>query len=132
MKTSATFDRSQAAASKTRRTTMIDQLQSQQEQTATEDIAVSLEKSSQTVVDSLFAIQELHLEVAQNLLLSWMELLILPLRQSARQPAMYRWLLGAPMQPYVDWMLAPLTLSRKLVETSMTAMQGEREPERIP
>ena len=30
------------------------------------------------------------------------------------------------MQSSLDWMLAPLTLSRKLVQTSMTVMQRER------
>jgi hypothetical protein len=32
------------------------------------------------------------------------------------------------MQSYLDLLLAPLTLSRKLVETSMTVMQRERAP----
>ncbi len=32
------------------------------------------------------------------------------------------------MQIYMDFLLAPFTLSRKLVEASMTAAQREREP----
>jgi hypothetical protein len=37
-------------------------------------------------------------------------------------------LIPASMQLYTDFFLAPLTVSRKLVEASMTAMEREREP----
>ena len=111
---------------------MIDQMQSQQEQTATKDIAVSLEERPQTFFDTLLTMQALQLEVAQSFWLTWMELLMLPWKQSTRQQETSQGLLATPVQPYVDLMLAPLRFSRKLVETSLTAMQGEREPERIP
>lgn len=107
---------------------MIDQQLSQPGQTATVDTAASLQKSSQTVVDSLLAIQTLNMKLAHSFLLSWMELLTLPWGQpTQQQQAPFQRLMATPMQPYLDWMLAPLTLSRKLVETSMTVMQRERE-----
>ena len=109
---------------------MIDQQLSQPGQTATEDTAASLQKPSQTVVDSLLAIQTLNLKLAHSFLLSWMELLTLPWGQPTQQQAPFQRLMATPMQSYLDWMLAPLTLSGKLVETSMTAMQRERE--RVP
>jgi hypothetical protein len=109
---------------------MIDQLQSQQEQTATKDTAVFLEEHPQTFFDTLLTMQALQLEVAQSFWLSWMELLMLPWKQSTRQQETSQGLLTAPVQPYVDLMLAPLRFSRMLVETSLTAKQDERE--RIP
>ncbi len=111
---------------------MLDQLPSQQAQTATEDRAASLEQPRKTVVDNLLSMQALQLEVAQSFWRSWMELLALPWSLSLRQQETFQKLLETPMQPYVDWMLAPLRLSRQLVETSMTAMQCEREHERVP
>ena len=111
---------------------MIDQLQSQQEQTATKDVAVSLEERPQTFFDTLLTMQALQLEVAQSFWLTWMELLMLPWKQSTRQQETSQGLLATPVQPYMDLMLAPWRFSRKLVETSRTAMQGERDPERIP
>jgi hypothetical protein len=111
---------------------MIEQQQSQLEQTTTEDIVTSLEQPYKTVVDSLLSMQALQLEVVQRFWLSWMELLMLPWRQSARQQTTFQRLMATPMEPYVDWMFAPLTFSRKLIEASMEAMQRERERERIP
>ena len=110
---------------------MIDQQLSQPGQTATEDTAASLQKPSQTVVDSLLAIQALNLELAHSFLLRWMELLTLPWGQpTQQQQAPFQRLMATPMPSYLDWMLAPLTLSRKLVETSM--MVTQREHERVP
>ncbi len=106
---------------------MIDQQQSQPGQTATENTAASLQKPSQTVVESLLAIQALHLELAHSFLRRWMERLTLPWRQPPQQQAPFRRLMATPMQSYLDWMLAPLTLSRKLVEASLPTMQHDDE-----
>jgi hypothetical protein len=128
MKTSDTHDSSQASASQTRRTTMTDQHQSQQVQTSTEDRADSFRETSQTVVDSILAIQEFHVKLTHSLFLNWMELLTMQRRQpTQKQQDPFQRLMATPMQLYLDFLFAPLTLSRKLVEASMAATQHERE-----
>ncbi len=103
------------------------ELQQVREATA-EEVTSSLE-ANETVASSLITLQVAYLRWAQSLLLNWMELLTPPWWQPThKQPAAFHRLMRAPMQPYLDWMLAPLTLSRKLVETSMTLMHREREP----
>lgn len=107
---------------------MIDQHQSQQVPTVTEDTADPLRKTSQTVADSIMAIQELNVKLAQSLFLSWVELLTPQWGQpTQKQQDTSQRLMSTSMQPYLDLLLAPLTLSRKLVEASMTAIQHERK-----
>jgi hypothetical protein len=57
-----------------------------------------------------------------------MELLTLQWEQpTQKQQEAFQRLMATPMQPYLDFLQAPLTLSRKLVEASMAMMQRERE-----
>jgi hypothetical protein len=81
-------------------------------------------------MDSLLAMQALHVQLTYSLLLNWVEVLMLPWGQPAQQQATFQRLMATPMQSYLDLLLAPLTLSRRLVETSMTVMQRKRE--RVP
>jgi len=57
---------------------MIDLRQSQPGRAATEDTAASPQKPSQTLMDSLLAMQALHVQLIQSLLLNWMEVIMLP------------------------------------------------------
>ncbi len=92
-----------------------------------EEISSSVE-AEQTAVSSLITLQVAYLRLAQGLFLNWMELLT-PLwwQPIQEQQDAFQRLMTAPMQPYLDFLLAPLTLSRKLVDASMTTLQRERE-----
>jgi hypothetical protein len=101
----------------------------------------SVHEASQAFADSIMAIQELNLRFAQNIFLSWMELLTQQTertrtmeqqwgQQTPKRQEAFQRLIPASMQLYMDFFLAPFTLSRKLVETSMPAMQ--REAEMVP
>jgi hypothetical protein len=92
-----------------------------------EEANTSLE-ANEAVVSSLITLQVAYLKMTQSLFLNWMELLT-PLwwQPIHEQQDAFQRLMAAPMQPYLDWMLAPLTLSRKLVDASMTTLQRERE-----
>jgi len=111
---------------------MADNKQLEQVRETTGDVVDSLRETNQAVADSLVLLQDRNLKFAQSILLSWMELLtqqtesIRTMRQQwGQQPQR---LIPASMQLYMGFFLAPLTLSRKLVEASMTAMEREREP----
>ena len=118
---------------------MIDNQQFQHVQEVTSDAVNSLRKTSQAVADSVITMQNHNLRFAQNTFLSWMEYLT---RQTASiQHVQQQWgpqiqkrqgasqkLMPPSMRISMDFLLAPLTLSRKLVEASMTAAQREREP----
>ncbi len=118
---------------------MIDQKPFQQVQEATSDVVNALRKTSQAVADSVITMQNHHLRFAQNTFLSWMELLTHQTEsiqhvqqqwgpQIQKQQDAFQKLMPPSMRIYMDFLLAPFTLSRKLVEASMTAAQREREP----
>ncbi len=118
---------------------MIDNMQFQQVQEVTSDAVNSLRKTSQAVADSVITMQNHNLRFAQNTFLSWMELLthqtesIQHLQQQwgpqiQKQQGAFQKLMPPSMRISMDFLLAPFTLSRKLVEASMTAAQREREP----
>ena len=110
---------------------MADNTQFQQVHEASWDLVNSYRETSQAVVDSLITLQDHNLKLAQSLFLNWMELLMQPWRQQTReQQEAFQKLASTPMQFYMDFFLAPLTLSRKLVEASMPLTQRERERER--
>jgi hypothetical protein len=77
-----------------------------------EEVTSSLE-AHETVGSSLITLQVAYLRLTQRLLLNWMELLT-PVwwQPTHKQPEAFQRLLTTPMQPYLDWRLAPLTLSR--------------------
>jgi hypothetical protein len=107
---------------------MTNKAQLQQAREATSDEVNSSLEAEQTVASSLITLQVAYLRLAQSLFLNWMELLT-PLwwQPIHEQQDAFQRLMAAPMQPYLDFLLAPLTLSRKLVDASMTTLQRERE-----
>ena len=112
--------------------------QFQHVQEATSDEVNSSSETTQTVADSLITLQDYYLRFAQSLFQTWREMLTLQTQsmprvqtwqQSTRQqPEAFQRLTSSPLQLYRDFLLAPFTLSRKLVEASMTTTQREREP----
>ena len=104
---------------------------------ATSDEVNSSSETTQTVADSLITLQDYYLRFAQSLFQAWIEMLtpqtqsmprVQTWRQSTRQqPEAFQRLTASPLQLYQDFLLAPFTLSRKLVEASMTTTQRERE-----
>jgi hypothetical protein len=99
----------------------------------------SLHETNQAVVESLVTFQNRSLRFGQTIFLSWMELLthqtesVQRLQQQweqqiQKQQDAFQKPIPPPMQISMDFFLAPFTLSRKLVEASMTAAQREREP----
>jgi hypothetical protein len=117
---------------------MTDNEQYQQVHEASWDVVNTINETTQTVANSLVAIQERNLKFAQNIFLSWMELLTQQTesiqqvqRQRGqqtriRQDAFQR--LGPnSMQIFRDFLLAPLTFSRRLVDAEETETQEEKE-----
>ncbi len=110
---------------------MTDNQQFQHVQEASWDVVSSLNEASRTIANSLVTIQERNLKFAQNIFLSWMELLTQQTRsiqevqqQWGQQTRMQR---DAPplMQIYLDFLLAPFSFSRRLVDATEAAMQQE-------
>ncbi len=118
---------------------MIDNMQFQQVQEVTSEVVNSLRETSQAIVDNIITMQAYNLKFAQNTFLSWMELLthqtasIQHVQQQwgpqiQKQQGAFQKGMPPAMRISMDFLLAPFTLSRKLVEASMTAEQREREP----
>jgi hypothetical protein len=118
---------------------MTDNKQFQQVQEATLNMVDSLHEANRTLADSVMTMQDHNLRFAQNTFLSWMELLTHQTEsvqqfqqqwgpQIQQQQGAFQKLMPPSMQIYMDFLLAPFTLSRKLLEASMTATQREREP----
>ena len=110
---------------------MADNKQLQQAHEATRDVIDSLRETNQAVTDSLMLLQDRNLKFAQSTFLSWMELLTQQMESIGTMREQWgqqtQRLIPASMQLYMDFFLAPFTLSRKLVDASMTAMERERE-----
>jgi hypothetical protein len=110
---------------------MADNKQLQQAREATRDVVDSLRETNQAVADSLVLLQDRNLKFAQSIFLSWMGLLTQQMESIGTMREQWgqqtQRLIPASMQLYMDFFLAPLTLSRKLVEASKTAMERERE-----
>jgi hypothetical protein len=107
---------------------MADTKQFQQVQDTTGDLVNSYRETGQAVVDRLVTLQDRNLRFAQSIFLNWMELLMQPWGQQTReQQDVFQKLASTPMQLYLDFLLAPLTFSRKLVEASMLTTQREHE-----
>ncbi len=97
----------------------------------------TLRETSQIVADSLVTLQDHNLKFAQNIFLSWMDLLTQQtetmhhlqqrIQQVPRQRDAFQKLGSTSMQIYIDFLLAPFSLSRRLVEATQDAMQQERE-----
>jgi hypothetical protein len=111
---------------------MADNKQLLQIRKATWDVVNSLRETNQAAVESLITLQDHNLRFAQNTFQSWMDLLTH--QTESVQHVQQQWeqqiqkLMPPSMRISMDFLLAPFTLSRKLVEASMTATQHEREP----
>jgi hypothetical protein len=109
---------------------MAENTQYQHVHEASWDLVNSYRETSQAVANNILAIQELNLKFAQNVFLSWMELLTQQTeraltmgqqweQRTPKQQEALQKLIPASMQLYLDFFLAPLTFSHKLVEASM-------------
>ena len=109
----------------------------QQVHEASWNVIETFRETSQMVADSLVTLQEHNLKFAQNIFLSWMDLftqqtetmhhLQQRVQQVPTQRDGFQKLASTSMQIYMDFLLAPFSLSRRLVEATQDAMQQERE-----
>jgi hypothetical protein len=118
---------------------MADNKQLQQVHKASWNVIDTLHETSQMVADSLVTLQDHNLKFAQNIFLSWMDLFtqqtetVHHLQRRVQQVPTQRDGDGFPKlastatQIYVDFLLAPFSFSRRLVDATEEAMQQERE-----
>jgi hypothetical protein len=115
---------------------MTDNQQFQHVQEASWDVVSSLNQASQTIANSLVTMQERNLKCAQNLFLSWMELLTQQTKsihevqqqwgqQTRMQRDAFQRLAPPLMHIYLDFFRAPFSFSRRLVDATENAMQQE-------
>jgi hypothetical protein len=117
---------------------MADNKQLQQVQEASWNVIDTFGETSQRVADSLVTLQDHNLKFAQNIFLSWMELFTQQTesmhhlqqqwtQQVQTQRDAFQKLASTSTQMYLDFLLAPFSLSRRLVDATEEAMQQERE-----
>ncbi len=118
---------------------MADNKQLQQVHEASWDVVNSLRETSQTVADSLVSLQDHNLKFTQNIFLSWVDVLTQQAESTRRlqqqwgqqtriQQEAFQRLTSTSSQIYMDFLLAPLAFSRKLVEATETAIeQNDKE-----
>lgn len=120
---------------------MTENQQLQQVRETTWDVVDSLRETNQAVADGLVTIQDRNLKFAQNIFLSWAELLTHQTesmqrlqqqweQQTRRQQDAFQRLASTSMQIYMNFLLAPFSFSRRLVDVTETATQQEQEPAR--
>jgi len=120
---------------------MADNNQLQQVHEASWKVVDSFRETSQTVTDSLVTIQDHNLKFAQNIFLSWIDLLTQQTesmqhlqqqwgQQIQTQRDTFQRLVSTSMQIYMDFFLAPFSFSRRLVDETEDAMRQERESAR--
>ena len=120
---------------------MTDNKQLQQAQEASWEVIDSLRETSQTVANSLVEIQDRNLKFTQNIFLSWMELItgqtesIQHLqqqwgRQVQTQRDAFQRLASNSTQMYVDFLLAPFSFSRRLIDVTEDSIHQEQEAAR--
>jgi hypothetical protein len=110
---------------------MADNKQLQQASEATLDEVDALHGSSQALVERMMAIPELNAKFARSLFLNWVDVFTPRQGQPThKQQEPFQKLIATSIHLDVGLLLAPLTLSRKLVEASVeasrTAMQREK------
>lgn len=117
---------------------MADNKQFQQAQEASWDMVHSFSETNKTVADSLVAMQDRNLKFAQNIFLSWMDLLtqqtesMQNLQQqwgqlTRRQQEAFQRLASSSAQTYMNFLLTPFSFSRQVVEVTGNAMQQDLE-----
>ncbi len=116
---------------------MAENQQLQQVQEATWGVVDSFRETNQAVVDSLVTLQDRNLRFAQNIFLSWTELLAHQTesvqhlqqqwgQQTRKQQDAFQRLMSTSMQIYMDFLLTPFSFSRRLIDETESAMQHER------
>jgi len=117
---------------------MADNKQLQQVHEASWNVVDSFRETNQTVADSLVTIQDHNLKFAQNIFLSWMDLLTQQTesmqhlqqqwgQQIRTQQDTFQKLASTSTQIYMDFLLAPFSFSRRLVDATEDALHQERE-----
>lgn len=120
---------------------MADNKQLQQVNQASWNVIDSFRDTGQTFADNLVTIQDRNLKFAQNVFLSWMELLSQQTEsmqhlqqewgeQVRTQQDTFQKLASTSMQIYMDFLLAPFSFSRRLIDVTEDAAQQERESAR--
>ncbi len=110
----------------------------QQVQEASWSVVDSLRETTQEVANSLVGLQDHNLRLAQNIFLSWTDLLRHQtesmqhlqqqwLQQTQKQQEAFQKLASASMQVYMDFLLAPFSFSRQLIDVTEDKLQHERE-----
>jgi len=117
---------------------MTENKQLQQVHETSWEVIDAIRETSQNVADSLVTIQDRNLKFAQNIFLSWMELItgqtesIEHLQQQWGQQARtrrdtFQKLASASTQIYLDFLRAPFSFSRRLIDETEDAKQEEQE-----
>ncbi len=114
---------------------MAENKQRQQVHEASWNVIETFHETSQIVADSLVTLQDYNLKFAQNIFLSWMDLLTQQtktmhhlqqrVQQVPTQRDGFQKLTSTSMQIYMDFLLAPFAFSRRLVDATHEAMQQE-------
>jgi len=120
---------------------MADNKQLQQVNQASWNVIDSFRETGQTFADSLVAIQDRNLKFAQNVFLSWMDLL--SQQTESMQHLQQEWgeqvrtqqdtlqkLASSSMQIYMDFLLTPFSFSRRVVDVTEDAVEKGRESAR--
>jgi hypothetical protein len=116
---------------------MTENKQLQQVHEASWEVIDSIRETSQTVADSLVTIQDRNLKFAQNLFLSWMELVTGQTesiqhvqqqwgQQVRAQRDAFQKLASTSTHIYRDFLFAPFAFSRRLVEATEDEVQQEQ------
>ena len=119
---------------------MKDNKQFRQVQEASSDVVDALRETNRTLADGVINIQDRNLRFTQGLFLSWMELLTYQAesvqhfqqqwgQQIHKQRDAFPKLMLAPMRIYTDFLRAPFSFSRQLVDA--TEHMGRREQELV-
>jgi hypothetical protein len=120
---------------------MTDNNRLQQVHEASWEVIDTIRETSQDVANSLVAIQDNNLKLAQNIFLSWMDLFtgqtesIQHLQQQwgnqvRTQQDAFQKLASTSTQIYMDFLLAPFSFSRRLFDTTEEAIQQGQEAAR--
>jgi len=110
----------------------------QQVQEASWGMLDSLRESTQEVANSLVSLQDHNARFAQNVFLSWTDLLRQQtesvqhlqqqgIQQTQKRQEAFQKLASASMQVYMDFLLAPFSFSRQLIDVTEDKLQHERE-----
>lgn len=113
----------------------------QQVQDASWGVVDSLRETTQEVADSLVSLQDHNLRFAQNVFLSWTDLLTQQTesmqhlqqqwgQQAQKRQEAFQKLASASMQVYMDFLLAPFSFSRRLIDVTEDTLHHEREQAR--